>query len=81
MIVGVGFEPNQRLARRATQLANRMIYSTESIDISADGDKKQVRIELSSSGYRERYVTLFIEDAEELDRIVAALREARATIA
>jgi len=71
---------NDYLAGRSTSLANRLIYSTESIDISADGDKKQVRIELSSSGYRERYVTLFVEEAEELDRIIAALQEARASL-
>jgi len=62
-------------------LANRLIYSTESIDISADDGKKQVRIELSSSGYRERYVAVYVEEADELDRIISALQEARASLA
>ncbi|MFB9280206.1 hypothetical protein [Cohnella cellulosilytica] len=57
-------------------MANRMIYSTEEIDISADSDKRLVRIELSSSGYRQRYVSIVIEEREELERIIAALQEA-----
>ncbi|RED63515.1 hypothetical protein [Cohnella phaseoli] len=61
-------------------MASRMVYSTEEIDISADSDKRLVRIELSSSGYRQRYVSLVIEEREELERIIAALQEAKASL-
>ena len=61
-------------------MASRMVYSTEEIDISADSDKRLVRIELSSSGYRQRYVSLVIEECEELERIIAALQEAKASL-
>ncbi len=57
-------------------MANRLIYSTEEIDISADDDKRLVRVELSSSGYRQRFVSIVIEEREELERIIAALQEA-----
>ncbi|PRX74141.1 hypothetical protein B0G52_102166 [Cohnella sp. SGD-V74] len=61
-------------------MANRMIYSTEELDISADSDKRLVRIELASSGYRQRYVSLVIEEREDLERIIAALQEAKASL-
>jgi hypothetical protein len=57
-------------------VANQIIYSTEFIDISSDNDKKQVHIELSSSGYRPKYVSLFIDNREELDHIIDALQKA-----
>ncbi|QJD87076.1 hypothetical protein [Cohnella herbarum] len=61
-------------------MASRMIYTTEFIDISADNDKKQVHIELSSSGYRPKYVSLFIDNREELERIIDALQTAKASL-
>jgi len=61
-------------------MASRLIYSTEELDISADSDKKHVRIELSSSGYRQRFVSLVVEDREELERIIRALEEAKASL-
>ena len=61
-------------------MASQMIYTTEFIDISADRDKKQVHIELSSSGYRPKYVSLFIDTCEELERIIEALQTAKASL-
>ncbi|MFC5404965.1 hypothetical protein [Cohnella soli] len=61
-------------------MPNEMIYSSEFIDIRADNDKKQVHIELSTSGYRPKYVSLFVEDAAELDRIIDALQSARSVL-
>lgn len=58
-------------------MPSHMIYTTENIDISADSDKKHVHIELSTSGYRPKYVSLFIDDRQELDRIIAALQQAK----
>jgi hypothetical protein len=58
-------------------LANKIIYSNENIDISADNEKNHVHIELSSSGYRPKFVSHFIESVTELDQIIAALQEAR----
>ncbi|MCD9020876.1 hypothetical protein [Cohnella silvisoli] len=62
-------------------MASQMIYSTEFIDISADAEKKHVHIELSSSGYRPKYVSLFIENRAELERIIDALQSAKAHLA
>lgn len=59
-------------------MANKMIYTTENIDISADDEKKHVHIELSSSGYRPKYVSLFIENRIELEQIIEALQQAKA---
>jgi hypothetical protein len=61
-------------------LANHIIYSNENIDISADNEKNHVHIELSSSGYRPKFVSHFIESVTELDQIIAALQEARTYI-
>ncbi len=58
-------------------MASQMIHTTEFIDFSADNDKKQVHIELSSSGYRPKYVSLFIDNREELEQIIDALRKAK----
>lgn len=59
-------------------MASQMIYTTEFIDISADDEKKHVHIELSSSGYRPKYVSLFIESRSELEQIIEALQKAKA---
>ncbi|MDI4646653.1 hypothetical protein [Cohnella hashimotonis] len=49
------------------------IYAGEQMQISADPAKGHVHIELSSTGYRERYVSLYVERAEELQEIIEAL--------
>jgi hypothetical protein len=59
-------------------LANKIIYTTENIDISADDEKKHVHIELSSSGYRPKFVSHYIENLEDLEQIIEALQEAKA---
>jgi hypothetical protein len=48
-------------------LAKTIIYSAENIDISADDEKKHVHIELSTSGYRPKFVSHYIETITELD--------------
>lgn len=58
-------------------MAVSRIYSSENIDISVDPDKHHVQLELSSSGYRPKYVSVFIEDAAELERVIEALQQAR----
>jgi len=58
-------------------MASQKIYSTECMEISADNEKKHVHIELSSSGYRPKYVSLFIDTREELEQIIAALQQAK----
>jgi hypothetical protein len=62
----------------AVTLANTKIYSTENIDISADKVKKHIHIELSSSGYRPKFVSHYIESIAELDQLISALQEAKA---
>lgn len=59
-------------------MANKMLYTTENIDISADDEKKHVHIELSSSGYRPKFVSHYIESITELEQLIAALQEAKA---
>jgi hypothetical protein len=59
-------------------LANTKIYSTENIDISADEVKKHIHIELSSSGYRPKFVSHYIVSIAELDQLISALQEAKA---
>lgn len=58
-------------------MAYRNIFSTELLDVHADPERKTVQIEAASSGYRPRYVTVEIDSLEELDRLIAALSEAR----
>lgn len=53
------------------------IYSTDEITVSADDEKHHVHIELSSSGYRPRYVSVYIEKQSELDELIEALKIAR----
>lgn len=57
------------------------IYSGEQMLISADPAKGHVHIEMSSTGYRERYVSLYIERPEELQEIIDALVRAKAHLA
>jgi uncharacterized membrane protein len=59
-------------------LANQVIYSTENIDISTDIEKKHIHIELSTSGYRPKFVSHYIENITELDQLIEALQKARA---
>ncbi|MBW5446844.1 hypothetical protein GE107_12295 [Cohnella sp. CFH 77786] len=58
-------------------MAYRNLYSTECLDVQADPERKSVQLEAASSGYRPRYVTVEIESLGELDRLIAALSEAR----
>ncbi|MDG0812115.1 hypothetical protein [Cohnella rhizosphaerae] len=53
------------------------IYAGEQLLISADPAKGHVHIELSSTGYRERYVSLYVERAEELQEMIDALVRAK----
>jgi hypothetical protein len=56
------------------------LFIQENIQIVFDDAKRLVLLELSSGGYRERYVTTHLEDPERIDEIVAALLEAKARL-
>jgi hypothetical protein len=58
-------------------MSNSILYSTENILIVANKDKNHVQLELSSSGYRPKFVTHYIENRAELDDLIAALEQAR----
>ncbi|WP_409345768.1 hypothetical protein [Paenibacillus sp. MBLB4367] len=53
------------------------VLSMEQLEIVVDDERKQCMIELSSSGSVPRYVTLHIDEAEQLETIIRALKEAR----
>ncbi|WP_309118883.1 hypothetical protein [Paenibacillus sp.] len=53
----------------------------DAIQIVYDDAKRHVLLELSSGGYRERYVATHIDDPGEIDDIVAALLEAKRRLA
>lgn len=54
------------------------MFSNDNIMIVASRDKKHVQLELSTSGYRPKFVTHYIESREELNELIAALEQARA---
>ncbi len=49
----------------------------DNIQIVYDDAKRHVLLELSSGGYRERYVAAHIDDPADIDEIAAALLEAK----
>jgi len=53
------------------------ILQEELVSVIADDENKQVMVELSSSGYRPRYVTLHLSKKEEVDQIINALVKAK----
>ncbi|MFC5530590.1 hypothetical protein [Cohnella yongneupensis] len=59
-------------------MSNSILYHTDNILIVANKDKQHVQLELSSSGYRPKFVTHYIESRSELDELIAALEQARA---
>ncbi len=59
-------------------MSNNVLYSTDNILIVANQDKRHVQLELSTSGYRPKFVTHYIESRAELDELIAALQQARA---
>lgn len=61
-------------------MAYRNLYSTEYLDVHVDADRGTVQLEAASSGYRPRYVTVEIEHVGELDKLIAALLQAKAII-
>lgn len=58
-------------------MSNNILYSTDNILIVANQDKKHLQLELSTSGYRPKFVTHYIESRAELDELIAALERAR----
>lgn len=58
-------------------MSNNVLYSTDNILIVASKDKRHVQLELSTSGYRPKFVTHYIESRAELDELIAALEQAR----
>ncbi|WP_027087558.1 hypothetical protein [Cohnella panacarvi] len=59
-------------------MSNNVLYSTDNILIVANKAKRHVQLELSTSGYRPKFVTHYIESRAELDELIAALERARA---
>ncbi|MFD0671257.1 hypothetical protein [Cohnella sp. GCM10027633] len=59
-------------------MTTHYMYSTDNVLIVANREKKHVQLELSSSGYRPKFVTHYIESRDELDELIAALERARA---
>ncbi len=53
------------------------IFNNEQLHVSADDVRHHVQIEVSSTGYRPKYVSLFVENFSELDEIISALTRAR----
>ncbi|WEK53674.1 MAG: hypothetical protein P0Y55_13960 [Candidatus Cohnella colombiensis] len=58
-------------------MANHIIYDTDHFLIVANTDKNYVQVELSSSGYRPKFVSHFIESRKELEELIAALEKAK----
>lgn len=53
------------------------LYEGDSILITADDLKNHVLMEISSSGYRPRYVSMYIESQKEIDDLIEALNKAK----
>jgi hypothetical protein len=53
------------------------ILQEEQISIFADDEQKNILLEVSSSGYRPKYVTLHLDKKEDIDRIIEALIKAK----
>ncbi|MCI3919211.1 hypothetical protein MO973_03055 [Paenibacillus sp. TRM 82003] len=53
------------------------ILVQDNVQIVYDDSKNLVMLELSSGGYRERYVTMHIDKPGEIDAIVDGLLEAK----
>jgi len=53
------------------------ILQDEQITVVADDEKKNILLELNSSGYRPRFVTVHLTNKDEIDRIIDALQKAR----
>lgn len=53
------------------------LFQDDQIAIIADDEKRSVMLELNSSGYRPRYVTVHLNSDEEIDKLIEALSRAR----
>jgi selenocysteine lyase/cysteine desulfurase len=53
------------------------ILQDEQISIMADIQNKNIQFEVSSSGYRTKYITVHLNKKEEIDRIIEALTKAK----
>jgi len=58
-------------------MALHSLLVQEHVQIVFDDVRRLVMLELSSGGYRERYVTAHFDDPADIDRIIAALEEAK----
>jgi hypothetical protein len=58
----------------------KLIAEGDEWNVTVDGRSNQVMLEANSGGYRSRYVTLHLK-VEEVERIIAALQQAKAEIA
>lgn len=50
----------------------------EQIAVIADNERKNVMLELNSSGYRPRFVTVHLKTEAEIDELMEALSKAKA---
>jgi len=61
-------------------MANTILYNSENILIAANDEKQHIMIELSSSGYRPKFVSHYIESREELEQLIDALQKAKSAL-
>jgi len=52
------------------------VLQEEQISIAVDDEQQNIILELSSSGYRPRFVTMHINKREEVEQIIKALEKA-----
>lgn len=53
------------------------LFQDDQVSIVADDEKKNIMLELNSSGYRPRYVTLHLSNKEEIDNLIETLLKAK----
>lgn len=53
------------------------LYEDETILLTADDRKNHVLLEISSSGYRPKYVSKYFESQKEIDDLIEALQKAK----
>ncbi len=53
------------------------ILHDDQVSVLVDDLNKNILFELSSSGYRPRYVTIHLNKKDQIDRIIEALNKAK----
>lgn len=62
---------------RGLPISNKVILNNENILITANDEKNHVMLELSTSGYRPRIVSVYLSTEQEIDTIIEALTAAK----